>query len=128
MRRAGVVVLLMGLLLLCYWPAIHGGFIWDDDAYVTNNPLLTAPDGWQRIWFSVHRQSQFFPLVFTVLRLEFSLWGLRPLGYHLVNVLLHGVNAILVWAAHDKFVRLFRRVHFDQQRDRVGECFRDELH
>jgi tetratricopeptide (TPR) repeat protein len=102
LRRAGVVVLLMGLLLLCYWPAIHGGFIWDDDAYVTNNPLLTAPDGWQRIWFSTHRQSQFFPLVFTILRLEFSLWGLRPLGYHLVNVLLHGVNAILVWVVLKK--------------------------
>jgi Flp pilus assembly protein TadD len=76
---------------------MRGGFIWDDDAYVTNNPLLTAPDGWQRIWFSAHKQSQFFPLVFTTLRLEYALWGLNPLGYHLVNVLLHAANALLVW-------------------------------
>ena len=89
--------LLVALVWLAYQPALRGGFIWDDDAYVTNNPLLTASDGWQRIWFSAHKQSQFFPLVFTTLRLEHALWGLNPLGYHLVNLLLHTVNALLVW-------------------------------
>jgi tetratricopeptide (TPR) repeat protein len=85
------------LLLVVYGPALKGDFIWDDDAYVTHNPLLTADDGWQRIWFSAHRQSQFFPLVYSVLRLEFALWGLNPAGYHVVNVLLHALNALLVW-------------------------------
>ena len=81
-----------------YWPVFSAGFIWDDDAYVTNNPLLTAPDGWGRIWFSAHTQSQYFPLVFSTLRLENSIWGLNPLGYHLVNVALHIANALLIWA------------------------------
>ncbi len=84
--------------LLAYLPALPGAFIWDDDAYVTNNPLLTAPDGLTRIWFSAHSQSQYFPLVFTTLRFERALWGLNPFGYHLVNVLLHGLNAVLAWA------------------------------
>jgi protein O-mannosyl-transferase len=85
--------------LIVYLPALGGGFIWDDDAYVTANKLLTAPDGWWRIWFSAHYQSQYFPLVYTTLRVEHALWGLNPLGYHLVNVLLHAANALLVWAA-----------------------------
>jgi tetratricopeptide (TPR) repeat protein len=89
--------LFVALMLVVYWPAVRGSFIWDDDAYVTDNPLLTAPDGWQRIWFSAHSQSQFFPLAFTTLRLEHALWGLNPLGYHLVNVLLHAANVMLVW-------------------------------
>jgi protein O-mannosyl-transferase len=92
-----LVALLTGLLVLVYWPAICGGFIWDDDVYVTNNPLLTSPHGWQDIWFSAEHQSQFFPLVFTTLRFEHALWGLNPFGYHLVNVLLHAANAVLVW-------------------------------
>ncbi|MGH7951101.1 MAG: tetratricopeptide repeat protein [Limisphaerales bacterium] len=96
-KAALLGALFVALILAVYWPAVRGGFIWDDDAYVTNNPLLTAPDGWQRIWFSAERQSQFFPLVFTTLRLEYALWGLNPLGYHLVNVLLHAANAMLVW-------------------------------
>ena len=84
--------------LAAYWPVFSAGFIWDDDAYVTHNPLLTAPDGLSRIWFSAHSQSQYFPLVFTTLRLEYAFWGLNPVGYHVVNVCLHIVNALLVWA------------------------------
>lgn len=80
-----------------YWPAYSAGFIWDDDAYVTENTLLTAPDGLWRIWFSAHFQSQYFPLVYTTLRWEHALWGLNPVGYHVVNVALHIVNALLVW-------------------------------
>lgn len=84
--------------LAAYWPVFSAGFIWDDDAYVTHNPLLTAPDGLSRIWFSAHSQSQYFPLVFTTLRLEYAFWSLNPVGYHVVNVCLHIVNALLVWA------------------------------
>src|SRR5579862_2848510 len=69
-----IIVATLGM----YWPVFSAGFIWDDDAYVTNNTLLTAPDGWSRIWFSAHSQSQYFPLVFTTLRIEYALWGLNP--------------------------------------------------
>ncbi len=92
---------LAGLLLLmvvaAYLPALQAGFIWDDDAYVTRNPMLTDPNGLREIWFSAHTQSQYFPLVYTSFRLEHALWGLNPLGYHLVNIILHGANAVLVW-------------------------------
>ena len=84
--------------LAAYWPVFSAGFIWDDDAYVTDNALLSAPDGLSQIWFSAHSQSQYFPLVFTTLRVEYALWGLNPVGYHVFNVCLHIVNALLVWA------------------------------
>lgn len=94
---AGAAVILFATLL-AYLPAMEAGFIWDDDVYVTENPLLTAPDGLWRIWFSAHFQSQYFPLVYTTFRFEHALWGFHPFGYHLVNVLLHAANALLVWA------------------------------
>jgi len=94
--------LLLGLFLLLavlfvYHPVWHAGFIWDDDDYVSNNPLLGAPDGLRRIWFSVDSLSQYFPLTYTVFRIEYQMWGLDPSGYHLFNILLHAVNAWLVW-------------------------------
>jgi protein O-mannosyl-transferase len=90
-------LLLIAATLLAYAPAWHAGFIWDDDRYVTDNPMLTAPDGLKQIWFSAHRQSQYFPLVYTTFKFERALWGGSPMGYHIVNVLLHGLNAWLVW-------------------------------
>jgi tetratricopeptide (TPR) repeat protein len=92
-----LAVALVALTFLAYLPALRGGFVWDDDAYVTRNPLLTAPDGLERIWFSAHHQSQYFPLVYTTLRFERELWGLNPFGYHFVNIALHALNALLVW-------------------------------
>ena len=83
--------------LVAYQPVWHAGFIWDDDVYITKNKLLTAPDGLWRIWFSTDSPSQYFPLVYTAFRFEHWLWGLNPVGYHWVNLLLHLVNVLLVW-------------------------------
>ena len=91
-------VVLAAVTILAYRPAWHGGFLWDDDAYIINNELLTASDGWQRIWFSLDSPSQYFPLTYSIFRIEHALWGLNTTGYHWVNLLLHVANALLVWA------------------------------
>ncbi len=91
-------VVLSAVTILAYRPAWHGGFLWDDDDYIINNELLTAPHGWQRIWFSLDSPSQYFPLTYSTFRLEHALWGLNTTGYHWVNLLLHVGNALLVWA------------------------------
>ena len=90
-------VSICALTILAYQPVWHGGFVWDDDRYVTHNNLLTAPDGLRRIWFSLDAPSQYFPLAYTVLRVERSFWGVEPTGYHWVNICLHLANALLVW-------------------------------
>src|SRR4029078_348545 len=91
-------VVLAAVPILAYRPAWHGGFLWDDDDYIINNELLTAPHGWQRIWFSLDSPSQYFPLTYSTFRAEHALWGLNTTGYHWVNLLLHVANALLVWA------------------------------
>ena len=83
--------------IFAYRPAWNGSFVWDDDFYVTKNRLLTAPDCLRRIWFSLESPSQYFPLTSTSFRIERSLWGLKPTGYHWVNILLHTANALLLW-------------------------------
>jgi tetratricopeptide (TPR) repeat protein len=90
-------LILIAMTIFAYRPAWNGGFIWDDDVYITNNELLTAPDGLRRIWFSVDSPSQYFPLTYTTFRIEHALWGLNTTGYHWVNLLLHVANALLVW-------------------------------
>ncbi|HEX4341745.1 MAG TPA: tetratricopeptide repeat protein, partial [Verrucomicrobiae bacterium] len=96
-RTRLIVALFFAAVLIAYWPVRHAGFIWDDDRYVTSNALLSRPDGLRRIWFSQDAPSQYVPLVYTTLRVEYSVLGLHPAGYHLDNVLLHALNAVLLW-------------------------------
>lgn len=103
LRNAILALVLASATLLAYRPAWHGGYLWDDDVYLTKNTLLTAPDGLKRIWFSLDSPSQYFPLTYTTFRIERSLWGLNPTGYHWSNILLHAANALLLW-------RLLRRL------------------
>ncbi|MCP3983751.1 MAG: tetratricopeptide repeat protein [bacterium] len=96
--RVGLLALLLvGMTLAAYAPALEAGFVWDDDDYVTANPLLAAPDGLWRIWFTMDAPSQYVPMVYSALRLQYAFFGLEPFGYHLVNVLLQAVNALLIW-------------------------------
>lgn len=88
---------LVVLTLAVYAPALRAGFIWDDDQYLTNNPTMRTLGGLGRIWLVPGSTPQYYPLTFTTLWLEYQVFGDRPFGYHLVNVLLHGLNAILLW-------------------------------
>ena len=92
-------LLLMGLTLIAYVPVMRAGFIWDDDSYVTENQTLRSLEGLHSIWFEPRALPQFYPLVHTSFWIEYRLWGLRPAGYHLVNILLHACNALLLWQA-----------------------------
>jgi tetratricopeptide (TPR) repeat protein len=87
---------LLFLTLLAYQPVWHAGFIWDDDDHLTANPAMTAPHGLRMIWSSL-AVSRYYPLTLTTFWAERQLWGLNPLPFHLVNVVLHGINGILVY-------------------------------
>ncbi|MBD3160517.1 MAG: tetratricopeptide repeat protein [Candidatus Eisenbacteria bacterium] len=92
----GAAALLL-ITILAHFPALDAGFIWDDDAYVTENETLWRPGGLERIWLDPSATSQYYPLVYTTFWIEHRLWGLEPLGYHVVNVLLHAAVAFLLW-------------------------------
>jgi protein O-mannosyl-transferase len=91
---AGVLIVLLSFA--AYSPALDGGFVWDDDDYVTANQNLLDAEGLRRIWFELGAVPQYYPLVHTTFWLEYRLWGLDPLGYHVVNVLLHILAALLL--------------------------------
>jgi len=94
-------VVAMALLLLltfaAYYPALSAGFIWDDNDYVTENTTLRSLTGLHRIWFEVTATPQYYPIVHTTFWLEYHAWGLSAPGYHLDNVLLHAISAVLLW-------------------------------
>ncbi len=92
----GVVgALIAGLVLGCYWPALHGGMLWDDAAHVTT-PELRSWEGLGRIWTDLAATQQFYPVLHSVFWLEHRLWGDATLGYHLANGAQHALAAGLL--------------------------------
>src|SRR5438874_2585804 len=84
-NRWWLVAGLLFAVLVAFAPAVGGGFIWDDDGYVENNKALRSLDGLRRIWLEPGATQDYYPLTFTTFWIEWSLWRLRPLGYHIDN-------------------------------------------
>ncbi len=96
-------ILLLIVIIISYFPALQSGFIWDDDDYITNNKTLNSIEGLKQIWFEFGATPQYYPLVFTGFWIEYHLWGINPFGYHFINVLLHVLNAFLIYLVLKKF-------------------------
>jgi len=90
-------LVLVALVVLAYLPVLANGYIWDDESYVQNNLTLRSIQGLHDMWLVPGAIPQYYPLVHTTFWIEYHLWGLQAAGYHLVNVLLHALAAVLLW-------------------------------
>ena len=57
-----------------YFPALHGGFLMDDDILLTNNALIKSPSGVYQFWFTTE-PADYWPMTNTSFWLEWRLWG-----------------------------------------------------
>jgi hypothetical protein len=89
-RKQSLIGLSLILIATCiaYLPALSGGFVWDDEMYVTKPGLRTAACLW-RIWFQPQTTAQYYPVLYSAFWMQYKLWGDVPVGYHLVNLILH---------------------------------------
>jgi len=101
--RLGGAIALFGATIIAYFPALHGGFIWDDDGHVTK-PALRSLHGLWRIWTELGATQQYYPVLHSAFWLEHRLWGDAPFGYHLLNVLLHATAACLFGLVVERLV------------------------
>jgi len=90
----------IALFIICiaaYIPAMWAERIWDDDDYIQNNQTLRTLKGLKQIWTEPKSIPQYYPLVHTTFWLEYHLWQLNPIGFHIVNIILHSFSAVLLW-------------------------------
>jgi tetratricopeptide (TPR) repeat protein len=85
------------ITVVAYIPAMRGGFVWNDDERGSlGRNIVLEENGLYRVWFTTESVN-YWPMVWTSYWLEHQFWGLNPTGYHVVNVLLHAICALLVW-------------------------------
>ena len=103
-RQSQWLVAIALLVVVSYFPALQGGFVWDDVIF-SEEPVIHSTEGLRSIWLSpadIENEGHYWPLVYTSFWLEHKLWGLNPVGYHAVNILLHLVNCLLLWRLLDR--------------------------
>lgn len=88
-------LLVFGVVLFCYWPALNGAFLWDDPAHVPR-PEMRSGAGLRLMWTNLRATQQYYPVLFSAFWFEHRLWGDHPLGYHLVNAFLHATSCCLL--------------------------------
>ncbi|MCC6679382.1 MAG: tetratricopeptide repeat protein [Phycisphaeraceae bacterium] len=94
-RRAAPLLIPIAAMIV-YLPAMRGQFLPDDDELLTHNPLVHAADGLSRTWLTTEAQD-YWPISQTSLWIEWRLWGMNPLGYHVTNLLLHVAASMLLY-------------------------------
>jgi tetratricopeptide (TPR) repeat protein len=93
-------LLLAAATMALYWPATAYNFVaLDDDQYVYDNPWVTHGLDWSTIkWaFTTTYAANWHPLTWLSHLLDIYMYGLPPGGPHFTNVLLHALNALLLF-------------------------------
>jgi tetratricopeptide (TPR) repeat protein len=98
----------VALTSVAFAPVIHNQFVnWDDYKNFVNNPHFRGLGSAQLRWmFSTFHMGQYQPLSWLTYGIDYQIWGLNPLGYHLTNVCFHIANALLFYGMA---MRLFTR-------------------
>jgi tetratricopeptide (TPR) repeat protein len=88
-------LVIFGLLMLAYAPALHGDFLWDDPSHVTRVDLRSW-DGLRRIWTDLRATQQYYPVLHSAFWVEHRIWGDNRLAYHLLNLVWQALAAVLL--------------------------------
>ena len=91
-----------------FLPALRAGFVtWDDNRNFLDNPAYRGLGSAQLRWmWTTFHMGHYVPLTWMTLGLDYELWGMNAAGYHLQNVLLHCVNAVLVYVLARRLLSL----------------------
>ncbi|NQT46014.1 MAG: tetratricopeptide repeat protein [Candidatus Omnitrophica bacterium] len=109
MSKAAILLIVIGLVV--YANALQYGFVWDDDGLIVNNPHIQS---WrflpklftEHLMVSATKTGNFYrPIQALSNMIDYSIWKLNPFGYHLTNIIIHILNAFLMYVLVRPFYR-----------------------
>src|SRR5258707_10299 len=92
----------VAIALVTFWlfsPSLRNEFVdWDDYSNLVNNPHYRGL-GWSQLrWmFTTFHLGPYQPLSWVTFGLDYLIWGMKPVGYHLTNLILHSANAVFFY-------------------------------
>src|SRR5438445_13285331 len=89
-------LLIAFITFAAFLPALQNQFVsWDDDKNFLDNPHYRGLAWTQLRWMWTTHMGHYIPLTWMTLGLDYLLWGMNPVGYHLTSLVLHAANAVV---------------------------------
>lgn len=106
--RRGVPAAVAAVTALCFLRTLQNDWVdWDDKVNYLENENYRGFSPAHLLWMATTRHmGHLMPLTWLSAALDYSLWGMRPVGYHLTNLLLHAANAVLVYFVVLRLLRI----------------------
>ena len=104
-KRIPHIVALVSLTLLVWGASLWNGFVWDDRILIQKNEATLSRLSLATVFFSdfwsteteAGSSNYYRPLVTLSYMLDYALYGLNPMGYHLTNLVLHTACVLTLW-------------------------------
>src|SRR5574341_2577218 len=96
------------LTIAAFLPTLRNGFVnWDDTVLLSGNPHYRGL-GWTQLkWmFTTFHEGHYQPLSWLTYGLDYLLWGMNPVGYHLTSLLLHAAATVVFYFVARRLLRL----------------------
>jgi len=95
------LILLFTITFITYANSLQNGFVYDDVFTITDNYFIRDFRNLSALftndYYKYSGEVTYRPVVTLSYFIDYLIWHLNPVGYHLTNILLHAVNAILVY-------------------------------
>ncbi|MBI2472869.1 MAG: tetratricopeptide repeat protein [Planctomycetes bacterium] len=101
MTRIIQIILILSIPLIVFLNSLNNTFVYDDVFTITDNYFIRDWGNFTAFftddYFKYSGEVTYRPVVTFSYFIDYSIWHLNPTGFHLTNILLHAVNAALVY-------------------------------
>src|SRR3989338_9083171 len=89
------------IAIAIYSNTLKNGFVHDDEFTIVNNTLIKNFSNISKLftkeYFSTSGEMSYRPVVTFTYFLDYAIYGIKPWGYHLTNLLLHAMNGVILY-------------------------------
>ncbi|MBM4065500.1 MAG: tetratricopeptide repeat protein [Planctomycetes bacterium] len=95
------IIVMVALSVITYLNCLPNQFVYDDTSTIVDNKLVKDWGNFLTLfthdYFKLSGELTYRPIVTLSYFIDYSIWQMNPMGYHLVNVVLHTINIVLVY-------------------------------
>src|SRR3989338_6087995 len=95
------ISLILLISIAIYSNTLKNGFVYDDEFTIVNNTLIKNFSNISKLftkeYFTTSAEMSYRPVVTSTYFIDYALYGLKPWGYHLTNLILHAINGVILY-------------------------------